>query len=201
MLTLPSECDDLRSVLKTILGVPQGYTKTLRIMLNTPSLIMTLRCLAPLVILVNDTDAQRAAVDIIHLWYSARIHPELEAVLDELVGEYIEECLERCSSLPPAMFMTLTDDFKSRKGSLKTAIQAFVWEDLHSFWTQDSGFDDAKAEESRFKCNFAPEARDWLDMERICHRPSRRHSREAYRNDGVLLPFGASRARFTYHNR
>lgn len=187
----------MRSVFKTILGIPQGYTKKIHIAMDAPSLFPALLNMITLLLLVSVDDAQSAAGDIIHLWYSVRIHRELHDFCNNQVQRYIQGGLTAPSDSVP---WAVNAPYGNRGGTVQSVMRMPNWRELQKFLAAKFVPDALAAERSRFHRNYDAERRDWLSMERLRHRRSRRVSKDLYRSEGMLLPFGASRGPFRWYN-
>ena len=199
-LTSLLDCDDLRNVFKTILGIPSGYTKKIRIVLNCKDSHSAWRILIILLLMLIDRDEQRAAARTVHLWYSAFISWGLELDLRMHVMPVIRHVLENKLQDDTSDFVRPVKFVYNKKVHLWVHLEKFSWMDLFRQLRKKSS-NLAHARICRFKGCYHLSRGDWRVMDGIRHRPIRRLGKEVYRRDGVLLPFGASRSGFVFKNR
>lgn len=196
ILTSPLDCDDLRHVFKTILGVPPHYTKLVRLCLGTYSPRTAWRIWILITILLTEPDAQKAAFCILHLWYSAFIPWEAEEQLNT-----VRQVLGR--SLPPdyipSWFTLEWDAANTAHSFVRLTMRDKHFNGLLRHMRMKPR-KTARAKKDRSEHVDVPRRRDWLDMHRVRHRPGRRSCQEKFRADGILLPYGASRDAFVIQN-
>ncbi|PKK48400.1 hypothetical protein CI102_8134 [Trichoderma harzianum] len=166
---------DLRNVVKTIAQVPDGYTKPIEVTINDNDLDVVARNAIILLIALVSDNADEAVDCIIHVWYSALIR---KSDLDMLQQK----------------------TWRFEKGSLRLVLPKSFWDRLLAYVSIPEGLTADQASCIRTAVTLARSKRDYLDLHLIFQSPSRRVAKQRFRQDGLLLPFGAPRHEFQEPN-
>lgn len=177
--------------------MPEGYNGKLSIVLNDRDPLIVARNFAMLWLLLEDDNAQQAATDIVHLWYSAFIPPSLLARLRGGICSSVSTFCNQIQSEPVDSVQTKT--FKFGRCLLRMALKQTMWLSLRAH-LQGSAQSLTEAKNNRLAATMAPERLDDRDNEFFHQTPSRRLCELRFRENGVLLPFAASPDAFNVPN-
>ncbi|KAJ0336226.1 hypothetical protein KNSL1_013354 [Colletotrichum chrysophilum] len=188
---------DLRNVVKTIAQLPDSYTQPIEVTINDCDLNIVARNVIMLLISLVVDDVDIAADCIIHVWYSAllcksdldmqhRIRPVLEEVCHKLKGKGADTLQAK------------TWTFGQR--SLRLVLKRSAWDDLLSFTDTPKGLTANRAHEIRKAVTLAESRKDYRDRHLLLQSPSHQIALTRFREDRLLLPFGAARDAFRHPN-
>ncbi|KAL5091758.1 hypothetical protein Trisim1_002572 [Trichoderma cf. simile WF8] len=189
---------DLRNVVKTIAQVPDGYTKPIEVTINDHDLDVVARNVIILLIALVSDNADEAVDCIIHVWYSALIRKSDLDMLQHKVRPLIESACEKIKDKD--MNSLLGKTWRFSKGSLRLVLPKSFWDRLLAYVSIPEGLTAERASCIRTAVTLARSKKDHLDLHLIFQSPFRRVAKQRFRQDGLLLPFGAPRYEFQEPN-
>lgn len=143
---------------------------------------------------------EEVAEGLIHIWYSARIHPGLLCRLQPTVEPLVAEVVGQIASRGPGALVEKTWAFPGGS-SLRVVLRGEEWRRLGRFLDLPRGLDAERARGIRASIVLAPERVDcrhrWHYKEAS---PPMRLAKQRFREDGLLLPFGHPRDGFDVPN-
>ncbi|KAM0347333.1 hypothetical protein ACHAPU_004852 [Fusarium lateritium] len=189
---------DLRNVVKTIAQLPASYKQPIKITINDRDLDIVARNIIMLLVALT-ADAQDDTVDcMIHIWYSAFIRESDLQVLDKRVRPLVEAVCHQIKDKPTSSVLGKTWTFGQR--SLRLVLEKGSWNRLLTFLEVPSKLTAENANKLRTAVTLANSRVDYRDRSFLFLPPSHRVARYRFRQDGLLLPFGASRSEFQHPN-
>ncbi|KAK0482797.1 hypothetical protein IW261DRAFT_1469714 [Armillaria novae-zelandiae] len=171
-------CGDLRNVVKTINGLPDDYSGTIKIVLNDVNPMAVCRNLIILSILGIIKDVEEAAEHALHVWYSIFLPVSFQTHVTPLLAR--ASSLEHLDGTPARLTSTTTTYTKWKLDSIRLLFIQLSKKDL----------DYAAAKEELNSTMNAPERIDYRERQYASLRPSHRVALDAWRRSGMLLPFG-----------
>ncbi|KAL6789236.1 hypothetical protein J3E68DRAFT_444094 [Trichoderma sp. SZMC 28012] len=188
---------DLRNVVKTIAQVPTSYTKPIEITINDNDLDVVARN-AIILLIALVADGIDDAVDcIIHVWYSALIRKsDLETLQN--IPPFIKSVCDRFKDEDPDELIRQT--WSLGKRSLTLVMPKSSWDRLLAYIKIPEGLTAERASRVRKAVTLDESRKDYLDKHLLFQSPSRRVAKHRFRQDGLLLPFGAPRHEFQIPN-
>jgi hypothetical protein len=150
-----------------------------------------------LIALVVD-DIDTAAECIIHIWYSALIRKSDFDILQQQVRPMIEAVCHKTEGKAGSSLLAKTWTFGHV--SLKLVLQKSAWDALLTFIDNGNGLTAEKAHTIRKAVTLAEERKDFLDRHLSFQGNFERLALTRFREDGLLLPFGARRDDFKHPN-
>jgi hypothetical protein len=113
------------------------------------------------------------------------------------LGRIIEVC-EKIKGKPSTSLQAKTFSFGKR--SLRLVLKKHQWDELKDYFNVPQGLTQEDAQAIRRRVMLAPERVDYLHRA-LCNQPSPiRVATVTFREDGILLPYGASREKFDTPN-
>ncbi|KAH9225123.1 hypothetical protein K456DRAFT_1776129 [Colletotrichum gloeosporioides 23] len=161
---------DLRNVVKTIAKLPNSYTQSIEVTMNDRDLNIVARNVIMLLISLVVDDVNIAADCIIHVWYSALLCKSNLNIIQHRIHPVLKEV---CYKLKGKGADTLQDD-------------------LLSFTDTPKGLTSNQAYDIRKAVTLAEGRKDYRDRHLLLQYPSHRIALTRFREDGLLLPFGAA---------
>lgn len=150
-----------------------------------------------LVALVVEDEAE--AVDcILHIWYSAMIRQDHADILTARIRPLISTFVDGLEMDISGKNVGKTWTFGSR--SLRVELPKMQWWALLAYLEVPSGLTRDSAREVRTRVTLAEEHQDYRDRIMLSQLPPHRVCANAFREDGILLPFGRSRMGFDIPN-
>lgn len=147
-------------------------------------------------LVVDDTDD---AIDcIIHVWYSALLRKSDLDILQQRIRPIIEEVCHKLKGKAPNRLMAKTWTFGQR--SMRLVLEKSAWDALLTFTENPKGLTVERANEIRKSVTLAADRKDFRDRHLLFQAPFHRVALTRFREDGILLPFGASRNDFHQPN-
>ncbi|PHH78981.1 hypothetical protein CDD80_5922 [Ophiocordyceps camponoti-rufipedis] len=189
---------DLRNVVKTIAQLPTGYTHRVHVTINDIDLEIVCRNALFLLIAHAIQDADEAADCIVHLWYSAYLRPSHINILQTRIRPLLKAVCAGISSRAPKSLIGKSWVFGNR--SLRLVMRRESWILLLALFHRNHTFTLEEAREIRDGVTANETRVDWQERIFCCQPPKHRLCMQRFRKDGILLPFGASRADFTEPN-
>ncbi|KAF1994316.1 hypothetical protein P154DRAFT_586027 [Amniculicola lignicola CBS 123094] len=193
---------DLRNVIKTVLGLPDAYDcgkdRQCSVVIN--DLLFPVVARNIMLLLVAFHFEPDAAVPImIHLWYSALLPAVMLETLQDPILPYIEKMCDALAHLPDDHMSLGTWGFGAHS-SILVLLKKKDWLELKRYFHPPEGLAMEDANTLRRKTTLAPERVDYVDRALYKQPPGMRAGTYKFREDGILLPFGASRADFDTPN-
>jgi hypothetical protein len=131
---------------------------------------------------------------IIHVWYSALIRKSDLDVLQQRIRPLIENVGENIKSRTSDNLLAKTWIFDQR--SLRLVLDKSSFEKLFLFTDIPQGLTVEQAKQLRTRGTLAESRKDYRDRHLLFQLPSRRLPLVRFREEGLLLPFGAPRLEF-----
>ncbi|KAF2792338.1 hypothetical protein K505DRAFT_307801 [Melanomma pulvis-pyrius CBS 109.77] len=196
---------DLRNVVKTLANLPNLYRNAVLITLNDREFEVVARnAILLLFVLTSLEDPQRSitgiAESVIHIWYSALLPANLLSSLQSEVKPLIAAVCAKIAKRAPDAVLGKTWTFASGS-TLRLSLRQQEWLRLERFSDVPTGFGVEEAKKVRAAIVLAPERMDY--RERWYYKdtnPFMRLSKQRFREDGLLLPFGHPRMGFDVPN-
>lgn len=190
---------DLRNVIKTINSVPDTFDRQIHVVINDKEMDVVARNAIMVISLFLIDDPVEAADIIIHLWYSSLIKKSHLSTLQTIVRPQIQQVCDDCSNKPDDTLLCKTWVFNVGS-SVRLTLSKKNWMCLLGYFEVPGGLSAQQADKVRKKVTKAPSRRDFHETGYAAMKPAHRVARERFHTDGLLLPFGASRADFTIPN-
>ncbi|SJL17864.1 uncharacterized protein ARMOST_21428 [Armillaria ostoyae] len=182
-------CGDLRNVVKTINGLPENYSGTIKIVLNDKNSMAVCRNLIILSILGIIEDVEEAAEHALHLWYSIFLPISFQTHISPLLAR--ASTLKHLDGTPSRLTSSTTTYTKWRLDSIRLL--------FFQLSKKDMGY--AAAKEALNSTMNAPERIDYRERQYASLRPSHRVAFDGWRRSGILLPFSAINEGVSIPNR
>ena len=188
---------DLRNLIKSVLGLPQKYTGTLETVVNDRDFDTVSRN-AILLLTALHFDPDTAAIIMLHLWYSALLPGRILRQLRESILPLIQEVCIKIQAKPSGNILSKKWTFGAR--SLRLVLRKENWNLLLSYFEVPKSLSPTRAQVLRRKTTMACQRKDYVDRALYKMPPGWRAGTMKFRDDGVLLPFSASRREFDTPN-
>lgn len=192
---------DLRNVIKTIAAIPKAYGKAVYVTINDRDFDIVARNVIILLVALVTEDMEQAVDCIIHVWYSALVRQTDIDLLNSSIRPLIEAICGKIAGKKPGTVLGKTWTFA--RGSFRLVLSIEQWHLLLSYFDVPNGLSSTQALQIRSAVTLADERRDYLDRARACKSGpllAHRICGQRFREDGILLPFGASREAFDTPN-
>ncbi|KAH8681939.1 hypothetical protein BX600DRAFT_429841 [Xylariales sp. PMI_506] len=191
---------DIRNVVKSITeGLPDGYNGRCSLVINDINYMVVARNIILLFLALSlEVEAEEAAEIMIHVWYSALLPSSMVDKLRHAALRRIVDVCEKINDKPSHSLQAKT--FLFGKRSLRVVLKKHQWDGLKEYFSIPKGLSQEGAQAIRRRCMLAPERADYLHRA-LCNQPcSFRVATVTFREDGILLPHGASRDMFDTPN-
>ncbi|KAI9670303.1 MAG: hypothetical protein M1831_006517 [Alyxoria varia] len=180
---------NIRNVLQTVVSVPESYKGTLKVVMNDIDMDVVALNFCIIALLARGPLEKEDCLDtVIHLWYSARLKPShvdaVKAHVRPIVADVVDKIQNQGASQMLSKKMKLTGG-----NTLRVILKRDQWMQLLS--KLDSEPPAAVAKQSRdtmLSARIDHHDRALFEIRRNLHQ---RCSRNKFRHDGVLVPFGA----------
>ncbi|KAH0421179.1 hypothetical protein CcaCcLH18_13597 [Colletotrichum camelliae] len=189
---------DLRNIVKTIAKLPNSYTQPIEVTINDRDLDIVARNAIMLLIALVVDDVDVAADCIIHVWYSALLRKSDLDILQHRIRPVLEEVCHKLKGKGADTLQAKTWMFGQR--SLRLVLKRSAWDDLLFFTDTPKDLTANQAHEFRKAVTLAEGRKDYRDRHLLLQSPSHRIALTRFREDGLLLPFGAARDAFRHPN-
>ena len=189
---------DIRNVVESITqGLLDGYDGRCTLVINDINFMVVARN-AILLFVALSLEPDEAVPIMIHLWYSALLpHVMIDTLWHVVLGRIVEVC-EKIRDKPSTSLQAKTFSFGKR--SLRLVLQKHQWNELKDYLNVPRGLTEEGAQAIRRSVMLASERIDYLHRA-LCNQPSPiRVATVTFRQDGILLPHGASREKFDTPN-
>lgn len=189
---------DIRNVVKSVVeGLPDGYDGRCTLVINDINFMVVARNIILLFVALS-LEPDEAVPIMIHVWYSALLAPVMIATLRQVaLGRIVEVC-EKIKDKPSTSLQAKS--FSFGKKSLRLVLKKKQWEELKDYFNVPLGLTQDDAQKIRRRVMLAPERIDYLHRAMCNQPPPIRIATVTFREDGILLPYGASREKFVTPN-
>jgi hypothetical protein len=143
----------------------------------------------------NEDDAVEC---MIHTWYSASIRSSDMAILEIRIRPLIEDVVRKISNRTSAASQRKTWTFGQNTCTVE--MKKSSWTSLLRYLENIKGLTMDRAQQIRSRITLAPERVDYRDRHMLALTSARRLCMQRFREDGLLLPFGASRLGYSVPN-
>jgi len=189
---------DLRNVVKTVSRLPEQYTGKCTFVMNDFDLDIVARNII-LLMIAQQFPIKEAVPAMIHLWYSARLPTTILETIQTKLLPMIEDVCNKVAKKPNNIPLGKT--FKLEGGqSLRVVLTKPDWNRFKAYFTLHKGLTPKMAELFRRKAVYDPARRDYHHKGFYTYWPALRVCADKFRQDGILLPYGASRKDFVAWN-
>lgn len=186
---------DLRNIVKTIAGLPEGYAGKCFVVVNDLNTAITARN-TMLLLTTLRFEPEVAAPIMLHLWYSAILPQNVLEVLQIGILPYVKDVCRKVRSRPETSMQAKT--FQVGSNTLRLILKEWEWDGLAAMFHVPEGLSTPKAQSIRRSITLA--RTDHIDRSVYKMSPGQRAGAMDMRRHGVLLPFGASRKDFSVPN-
>ncbi|KAF4438482.1 hypothetical protein F53441_12776 [Fusarium austroafricanum] len=189
---------DLRNVIKTIAKLPKSYNQSVHITMNDSEIDIVARNALLLLIAFTARDPDDTAECMVHIWYSMAIRSSDLEFLQRRAGVPILRVWYLLRNTPDDTVVGTT--FTSGKRHLKLTLTKRAWYRLLGFLYIPEGLSLEKANDMRTHTTLSRDRMDFHERHYIFLAPVHRLANLRFRTEGLLLPFGAPRERFSIPN-
>ncbi len=188
---------DLRNVVKTISELPEDYNGLLEIVVNDHDTDIVCRNVILLLLAIAVQDDDEAVESMIHVWYSAFIR---ESDIELLEG--FRPLVERvCTKYEGSdCDHPVGEEWDFEKFTLVPIMKIESWNYLLTFLEAPFGYTPTLAHKARTLATKVQSRADYRERFLYNQPPARRLAYEKFCDDGMVLPFGASREEFCIPN-
>ncbi|TDZ38544.1 hypothetical protein C8035_v004783 [Colletotrichum spinosum] len=188
---------DLRNVVKTIAELPSAYNQAVDVTINDGEVAIVARNLIILLIDLTAPSSEVAIDCIIHVWYSAFLRQSHLDLLRYRVRPLLAKACRMAKPKEPGGLPTMKWYLGTR--SLEVSLKKSVWRKALSL-LDPVGIRRADAVRMRKAITLSHGARHRFEADLLLQDTSQRIALWRYREEGLLLPFGASREGFCHPN-
>jgi hypothetical protein len=135
---------------------------------------------------------------MIHVWYSALITEDHEALLSNIIRPMIDEVNQKIQAKKPGSLQAKT--WKFGTSTVRLVFSKEGWAALPAYLSTRPGLSDRRAHDIRTAITMAAEREDYVHRSWITTRPEFRLCLHRFREDGMLLSFGHSRKAYIKPN-
>lgn len=185
-------------MVKTIADIPESYKHPVHVVINDLEFDVVARNIIMLLIALVVEDPKEAAECIVHLWYSALLRESDMTILRRRIRPLIADVCNKSTNKPSASLLGKTWTFGKR--SLRVVLSKSAWDRLVCFLDPVSGLTVEKAHQIRTRVTMSEHRKDRLERSIFASKPFHRVALVKFREEGLLLPFGAPRSNFTMPN-
>lgn len=189
---------DIRNIVKTVACLPADSTQPIELYINDIDLDVVARNIILLLIGLSIEDDNEAVECMIHVWYSAFLRACDMAILRDRIRPMIEDVCRQNKDKSPALVLGKTWEFA--QDSCRIELTNEAWGKVLLHLDNSPGLPTEPAKKLRSAVTLAPERVDFLHRHMLTLTPAHRICEQRFREDGVLLPFGASRLEFSVPN-
>ena len=196
---------DARNLIQPIIGLPKDYSGTVTCVVNEQDLLVVVRNVMTLIASML-LSPRKAAEFMLHLWYSARLTPDMTAVISH-IKKLMENALEKFNNFGEDHLWRSTWNFGTRQLSLSLHKEAWplmvrILSSEHVGPSFELGFQEPGlvTDARRRFVMLTPHLLDQRESHLFDLPPSQRLSAQRFREHGVLSPFGSDISAFTLAN-
>lgn len=191
---------DLRNVVKTFADLPATSTNQIEVTLNDGMFEIVARNVIILLIALLVEDVEEAIECIIHVWYSALIRKSDMKILQKVVLPEIQEVCNIIEAEPNPEGSLHFRHLQVGKAHLMIDLPEELWFALRDFVQIPKGLTAKRANAIRQSVTLSRDNQDLNDRTRLYQSGGHRLAHARFREDGLLLPFGARRDEFNQPN-
>ncbi|KAH7164939.1 hypothetical protein DER46DRAFT_684869 [Fusarium sp. MPI-SDFR-AT-0072] len=180
------------NVVQTIAQLPQSYEQPIDIIMNDREFDVVTRNAIILLLELTAEDRDEAVDCILHIWYSPFIRKSHVDIHKQRIRPLIQNVCDKVKDKPARRILGKTWTFEKR--SVRLVLEKEAWDKLLSFMDVPDGLAIDKANEVRKAVTLARSRVDRRDRDYLFLSPSHRVAKQRFRQDGLLLPFGAWRS-------
>jgi hypothetical protein len=166
--------------------------------INDFDLDVVARNLILLLVALSVEDDKEAVECMIHVWYSAFLRASDMAILRDRIRPMIEDVCGKIQDKPSDAFLGKT--WKLAQHSCRIELNKESWGKLLLYLDNIQSLSAEQATQIRSAVTLAPERIDYRDRHMLFLTPTQRICKQRFREEGILLPFGASRLGFDVPN-
>lgn len=189
---------DPRNVVKTLASVPAGYDSSLTFVINDLNFDIVARNIIFVLTALVVEDDKDAIECMIHLWYSSLLRPSDAALLNAKIRPMIQDVVNEIASKPDNNWQGKS--WTIGTNTCRVELPKRSWDQLLAYFDVPAGLTAERANQVRKEVTMAAERVDYRDRHMLQQMPAHRLGITKFREDGILLPFGASRVGFTVPN-
>lgn len=179
-------------------SLPETYTSRLRFFINDRDFEVVARNLIITLIGLTVEDRAQAVACMLHLWYSALIRPSDANILATKILPLFEDVNHKIESKASGAILGKTWTFG--KNTCRAELTKENWHKLSLCVRDTTGLSAEEAHKNRASVTLAPQRVDHRDRWLFSQQPAHRVCASRFCDEGLLLPFGASREDFTVPN-
>lgn len=185
----------------SISQLPGEYKHAVTAVLNDKAPDVVARNAIFLLIFATVEDKDVAAECVLHIFYSAFVTKSHMEILTNKVQPLVREVCDKTSGKNPDTRLAKTWTFGAQGTTkIRLVITRCQWLALLAMLQAPKDLGLARAKTIRDRVANAPERVDYRERHMFCQLPNLRMGFHKFRADGILLPFGASRADFVIPN-
>lgn len=189
---------DIRNVIKSVVeGLPDQYNGRCMLAINDINFTVIARN-AILLFIALSLEPEEAVPIMIHVWYSALLPRTMIDTLRRVALGPIMDVCEKIKDRPSTSLQAKNFTFGQR--TLRIVLKRHQWDDLTKYFDIPSNLTLEDAQFIRRRVMLAPERIDYLHRALCNQTPPIRVATVTFREDGILLPHGASRKEFDTPN-
>jgi hypothetical protein len=166
--------------------------------INDVDLDVAARNLILLLVVLSVEDDKEAIECMIHVWYSAFLRASDMAILRGRIRPMIEDVCRNIEKKSSTLFLGMTWTFAQH--SCRIELTKESWGKVLLYLDNIQSLSIDQAHQIRSAVTLAPERIDYRDRRMLISNPTQRICKQRFREDGLLLPFGASRLGFDVPN-
>jgi hypothetical protein len=189
---------DLRNIVKTIACLPTSFTQSTDLYINDRDLDIVARNLILLLIGLIVEEDNEAVECMIHVWYSAFLRECDMAILRDRVRPLVEDVCRKIQDRSPDVDLGKT--WKFAQHSCRVELTKESWGKVLLCLDNIQSLSTDQAKQRRNAVVLAPEHVDFTERRMLALTPTHRICKKRFREDGLLLPFGAFRLDFKVPN-
>ena len=178
--------------------MPTSFTQSTELYINDIDLDVVARNLILLLIGLVVEDDIEAIECMIHVWYSAFLRASDMALLRNRIRPMIEDVCRKIQGKSSDIFLGKT--WKLSGHTCRVELTKESWRKILLYLDNVQRLSAEQAHQIRSAITHAPERVDYRDRHLLELTPAHRVCKQQFRDDGLLLPFGASRLDFTIPN-
>ena len=186
---------DLRNIIRSIVGIPDNYKGTALCIVNDRDLLVVARNVVMLLTSLVFPPVI-AAETILHIWYSARLKPEMLQNVKDRVRPLIAQMVEGIEQRENDTLLSETWTFGSRVLSIH--LYKYQWDFILKLLDADHPVSKSEAQRQNGMLNDT--RKDYRERMLFQMSPSRRACSVKMRESGMLLPFGSCLDEYTCSN-
>jgi len=166
--------------------------------INDIDLDVAARSFILLLVALSVEDDKEAIECMIHVWYSAFLRASDMAILRDRIRPMIEDVCRNIEKKSSTLFLGTTWTFAQH--SCRIELTKESWGKVLLYLDNIQSLSIDRAHQIRSAVTLAPERIDYRDRHMLISTPTQRICKQRFREDGLLLPFGASRLGFDVPN-